>query len=251
MGNKKISAAIRIFSGFAGHDPLSGLYGIKRSVIEKLDIESTDFSIETEIVVKTSVMGFKVTEIPIKYDRRLGQSKLNPLKDGLKIFKLILLLMVKYNPLVTFILPGIFLCLIGSALFILTASGDFRVSENIILSIHTFIFSVMIFLVGFQIIIQGVILDLYAVKHRYKKPDIVFTVFRPLFFKCLFILGLIILTAGIIIAVKAAFIWANSGFQPYFETRKAVMALLLNLFGLQLIFSSLIGRVFVREIKKH
>ena len=249
IGNKIISTAIKIFSGFAGHDPLSGFYGIKRSAIEKLDVEATDFSIETEIVVKTTVMGFKITEIPIKYDRRLGESKLSPLKDGLKIFKLIFLLIVRYNPLITFILPGIFLCLIGSVFFLLTVSGDFHAADNIVLGIHTFIFSVMIFLVGFQIVFQGVILDLYAVKHGYKNPDMVCAIFQSFFFKCLFILGFIILIIGLIITVKAVFIWVGSGFQPYFETRKSIIALLLNLFGLQLIFSSLLGRVFIRGIK--
>jgi len=249
IGNKIISAAIRIFSGFSGNDPLSGLYGIRRSVIGKINIESSDFSVETEIVVKTAVMGFKMTELPIKYERRLGKSKLSPFKDGLKIFRLICSLIIRYNPLITFVFPGIFLCLIGLVFFLLTASGDFYMADNIVFGIHTFIFSVMIFLVGFQIIIQGVILNLYAVKHGYKKPDIISKIFKPLFFKWLFILGLVILIAGVTMAVKSAFIWVTSGFQPYFETRQVIIALLFNFLGLQLIFSSLLGLVFVRETK--
>ena len=249
IGNKMISAVIKVFSGFTGHDPLSGLYGIRRSVIEKLDVETSDFSIETEIVVKSTVMGFNMTELPIRYNRRLGESKINPFKDGLKILKLIFSLLVVYNPLMTFILPGIFLCLIGFIILLLTWAGPFHLSRNITLDTHTFIFSVMAILVGSQVIIQGVILDLYAVKHRYKKPGLALAIFKPLFFRGLFLLGLIILTVGIIITIKAAFIWIDNGFQPYFDTRRAVIALLLNLFGVQLIFSSLIGSVFVREIK--
>ena len=107
IGNKMISAVIKVFSGFTGHDPLSGLYGIRRSVIEKLDVETSDFSIETEIVVKSTVMGFNMTELPIRYNRRLGESKISPFKDGLKILKLIFSLLVVYNSLIFFILPGI------------------------------------------------------------------------------------------------------------------------------------------------
>jgi glycosyltransferase involved in cell wall biosynthesis len=242
FGNKIISFIIRIFSDFDGHDPLSGFYGMRRLVAEELDLESDDFSVETEIAIKTSAMGFKTTEIPIKYERRLGQSKLSPFKDGWKILKLIGLLAVRYNPLVTFVLPGAFLCLIGLIFFFLTSAGDFYLTGNVVLGVHAFIFSVMAFLVGSQIIIQGVIMDLYAVRQKYKKPDIIFTVFHPSFFRGLLALGLIIAAVGLVLAVQEVWTWISGGFQPYFETRRAATILLLNLFGLQLIFSSLIGR---------
>jgi glycosyltransferase involved in cell wall biosynthesis len=250
IGNNIIAGVIKIFSGFAGQDPLSGLYGIKKEVLEKIGIEASDFSIETEIVVKSAVMGFKITEIPIKYAQRLGESKLKPFKDGLKIFKLIFLLLTIYNPLLTFIVPGAIISLIGLIVFLLTLQGQFTISNNIILDLHAFIFGAMTLLVGFQIIIQGVILDLYAIRHKYKKQDKIANLLLGKFFRWLFLGGIIILIIGLIITIKETFIWVSSGFGPYFDTRKVIISLLFNLFGLQLIFSALLGRVFAREIRK-
>jgi hypothetical protein len=195
-------------------------------------------------------MGFKITEIPIKYTERFGQSKLNPFKDGLKILKLIFSLLTIYNPLITFIIPGTIITLIGLVLFLITLLGPITILKNIQLNTHTFIFGVMAFLVGFQIIIQGAILDLYAVKYRYKKYDKISNMFQRGFFKWLFLVGAIILMAGVVMSIHSAIIWISSGFAYYFETRRVIISLLFNLFGLQLIFSSLLGRVFAREIQK-
>ncbi|MDI6787834.1 MAG: glycosyltransferase family 2 protein [Planctomycetota bacterium] len=250
IGNKLISFMIKVFSGFEGHDPLSGLYGVKKSVLEKMSIEANDFSVETEIVVKSSVMGFKITGLPIKYAERIGQSKLKPFKDGWKISKLIFSLLTIYNPLLTFIIPGTIITIIGLALFLLTLTGPITIFNNIRLDIHTFIFGVMAFLIGFQIIIQGVILDLYAVRHKYKRYDRISGLFKRRLFRWLFMLGVIIFIAGVVMSFYSAVAWVKSGFSYYFETRMVVFSLLLNLFGLQLIFSSLLGRVFTQEIQE-
>ncbi len=67
-------------------DLLSGMYGIKKEVIKKLNLESKHFEIETEIHIKICKGKFKYIEIPIKYKRRGGKSKLS-WKHGITILK--------------------------------------------------------------------------------------------------------------------------------------------------------------------
>ncbi|MCG8401782.1 MAG: glycosyltransferase family 2 protein [Firmicutes bacterium] len=96
IGNAIFRNLIKYIYGFSGYDPLTGLYGIKKRYIESMRLESSGFGIEAEICIKASRMGLKVKDIHIEYRDRIGQAKLNGLKDGYKICITIL----KYLPLI-------------------------------------------------------------------------------------------------------------------------------------------------------
>lgn len=70
-----------------------GYIAFKRDALRKLSpyLKSERFEIETEICVKSKILGLNVVEIPsIEQARLYGTSKLSTLRDGLSIFKLIL-----------------------------------------------------------------------------------------------------------------------------------------------------------------
>ena len=71
-------------------DFLSGFFAIKKDKFLELNLKSNGFEIETEIFIKAVKKRLKIGEVPIKYTRN-GDSKLNPLKDGLPFF-------LKINP---------------------------------------------------------------------------------------------------------------------------------------------------------
>jgi len=52
-------------------------------------LKSKNFEIETEMIVKAAKEGYKIGEIPISYNKRDGNSKLNPFIDGFRILKTI------------------------------------------------------------------------------------------------------------------------------------------------------------------
>lgn len=89
IGNKLVARLLRYFWGFQGNDPLSGLYGMKKDVFKNLAIESANFTLETEVAIKVAQSDLKVAELSIEYKERIGESKLKPVRDGLKIFQLI------------------------------------------------------------------------------------------------------------------------------------------------------------------
>jgi|WetSurMetagenome_2_1015567.scaffolds.fasta_scaffold25286_4 glycosyltransferase involved in cell wall biosynthesis len=68
-------------------DALTGFWAMKSDVIKVLipNLNSTDFTIEMEMITKIRKLGFSIYSMPITYDRRLGKSKLNSYSDGLKI----------------------------------------------------------------------------------------------------------------------------------------------------------------------
>jgi len=90
VGNAIFRNSIRYLYGFKGYDPLTGLYGLKKIYLESMRLESPGFGIESEICIKAARMGLKVKDIYIEYRDRLGEAKLNGLRDGYRIFLTIL-----------------------------------------------------------------------------------------------------------------------------------------------------------------
>ena len=77
----------RQFYGANVTDTCTGYFAWKRDVIVGLNgyIKSPGFAIEAEMITKMARLGHKIYSVPITYDPRHGESKLCPIKDGLKI----------------------------------------------------------------------------------------------------------------------------------------------------------------------
>ena len=82
VGNWIFRVMIQRIYGFKPGDPCTGLYGVKRCFLKKMELTSHRFAIEPEISIKGSRMKLKTLEIPIKYSKRLGYTKLNSVKVG-------------------------------------------------------------------------------------------------------------------------------------------------------------------------
>jgi hypothetical protein len=72
-------------------DSQTGFRAIKREVLEKLNLQSDGYDIETEITVKSLRSGFSFRELPLTVERRkFGVSKLKLFVDGERILRTIL-----------------------------------------------------------------------------------------------------------------------------------------------------------------
>jgi len=90
IGNKMFVLMVNIFWGMNYSDLCYGYRSLRRDVIDKLDLKSTGFGIETEISIKCAKRKLKVLEIP-SYEklRESGDGKLRTFSDGWKILKTI------------------------------------------------------------------------------------------------------------------------------------------------------------------
>ena len=82
IGNQVFHNSIRYAYGFQGRDYATGLYGIRKSHLEGMDIVSSGFAIEPEIAIKASRMKLRIHDIPIEYQPRKGKPKLGSFKAG-------------------------------------------------------------------------------------------------------------------------------------------------------------------------
>jgi glycosyltransferase involved in cell wall biosynthesis len=93
VGNALISLAVRVVSGVRSADPLTGLYALHATDLRRMRLTSTGFGLETEIAIKSARMKLRTADHQIRYGPRQGQSKLNPLRDGIVILGTILSLL--------------------------------------------------------------------------------------------------------------------------------------------------------------
>lgn len=164
VGNRLINTLFDIVYGVELRDILSGYRAFTLESIKELDLNKTGFEIETEISVECVLKKQRVEEIPITYLPRSekGATKLNPVKDGIRIGSTIYRLAKVHNPMFYF---GI----IGS-LFIMAGlfTGAYVVAEwlegttRVPLSILTTLFIIF----GLQMFIFGMLSDLIVTLHR-------------------------------------------------------------------------------------
>jgi glycosyltransferase involved in cell wall biosynthesis len=72
-------------------DVLSGYFAWKKDVVVKLlpHIRSRGFAIEMEMITKMVLLGCSIYSVPITYDKREGESKLESVRDGIRILGLL------------------------------------------------------------------------------------------------------------------------------------------------------------------
>ena len=153
-GNFFFDSLIRLLHAVDGSDVLSGIYGGRRECLLALDLEATGFDIEAEICVKAKARGLRYGTLPIVYGTRLGQTKLKAFHDGIRILSRLLGLAVAYSPLIIFILPGLFLLVVGLAGVGLMQIQSLRLLLQELSAHGTFILG-MIGLFGSQLTIFG------------------------------------------------------------------------------------------------
>jgi len=91
LGNKLFNLLIRILTKQYITDSQTGFRAFKKNVLEEIEITCDGYAVETELTVKTLKNGYIVHEESIIFEkRREGCSHINPLRDGIRILKTII-----------------------------------------------------------------------------------------------------------------------------------------------------------------
>jgi glycosyltransferase involved in cell wall biosynthesis len=91
IGNWLFNLAIMLLTGVQVTDSQSGFKALKKDVLNKLNLQSDGYEIETEITVKCLMFGFVFEEKPVSCERRKhNMSKIKILEDGVRILKTII-----------------------------------------------------------------------------------------------------------------------------------------------------------------
>jgi hypothetical protein len=161
LGNPVLSALGRKFFGSHVHDFHCGLRGFQREAILGLALQSTGMEFASEMVVKATLAGLKVVDVPttLSPDGRSGRPHIKTWSDGWRHLRFLLL----YSPRWMFLLPGAGLMVIGLVAGVALTIGPVTVS-GVTFDVDTLVAAAAVFVIGFQAVLFGVLTKIYAIE---------------------------------------------------------------------------------------
>jgi len=159
IGNPVLSGIGRLFFDCPAGDFHCGLRGFSKVAYDKMGLTTTGMEFASEMVIKSTLNGLKITEIPtvLRPDGRSRPPHLNSWRDGWRHLRFMLI----FCPRWLFVIPGLTLSLVGIVLMmLLVTAGTFRMSGlgatgQIGLSVNTMLAAGAMVLVGYQILLAG------------------------------------------------------------------------------------------------
>ena len=125
IGNRLIRKIINSIFHTKLNDIFSGYRVLNKKFVKNMPIITNNFEVETEMTINALIYKFRINEIPINYKRRiLGSiSKLNTVKDGIRILNALLMIIIDYKPLLFFGSAGFVLFLLSLTLGVPVIKG--------------------------------------------------------------------------------------------------------------------------------
>lgn len=246
VGNPVLSAILRLFFKVKVKDAHCGMRSFTRKAYNKLRLKTEGMEYASEMIIAAARENLKIKEIPIDYGVRIGESKLETFSDGWRHLKFMLLL----SPSYLFLLPGLFLFLLGIVLVIWMTFGPIKFGR-ISLDIHPMFLGALLTILGFQILNFGLFTKIYAYNYGLIVRSRTHNFFEKYFsLEKMLKIGFFITILGIILGVYVFYIWAKVNFGQLFEIRKSLSAMVLVILGLQIIFSAFFYGILDISAKK-
>ena len=239
LGNPVLTGIGRLFFRSPCGDFHCGLRGFSKAAIESLDLRTTGMEFASETVVKASLRGLQITEVPttLSVDGRNRPPHLRSWRDGWRHLRFLLL----YSPRWLFLYPGLLLMLIGTMVSGWLLVGP-RVVDGITLDVHTFLYAAIAIVIGYQTVIFAIFTKVFAITEGLLPEDPrLKTLFRYIKLETGILAGALLLATGIGLSIYALSFWSATSFGPLDPSRTlrlvipAVTAIAL---GLQTVLSS-------------
>jgi glycosyltransferase involved in cell wall biosynthesis len=240
LGNPVLSFIGRLFFKCPAHDFHSGLRGFTKAAFEKMDLQTTGMEFASEMVIKSTLKGLKISEVPVtlRPDGRSRPPHLKPWRDGWRHLRFMLL----FSPRWLFLVPGIFLSLLGVVFAARLSFGNFQIG-GVLFNVGTLAVACMTITIGFQLVAFAFFVKVFAIAEGLLPDDPKLTrVFKVFTLEKGILLGLAVLLAGAVLLARSVWIWkqADYGILPSAEEnlRRLIPAATLVVLGIQTIFSS-------------
>jgi glycosyltransferase involved in cell wall biosynthesis len=233
VGNPMLTGMLNVLFGVKVSDAHCGMRAVRRDALPGLDLHSTGMEFASEMVFKAYRRGLKVSEIPIDYYPRTGESKLNRFGDAWRHVRFMLL----YSPSWLYLLPGSIMLLLGIAGMLVLASGPVDVFGRS-WQIHTMLGFVALTLIGAQVIQLGVFARTYARVRIGEHDPLLERLGRRLRLEHGLLVGggLILLAFAGLVAVGVE--WASDGFGTLGRAYETALLVTLLGLGLEVVFGA-------------
>jgi glycosyltransferase involved in cell wall biosynthesis len=239
LGNPVLSFIGRLFFDSPIGDFHCGLRGFSKEAVKKMDLRTTGMEFASEMVVKASLMGMKITEVPttLSPDGRSRPPHLRTWRDGWRHLRFLLM----YSPKWLFLYPGFFLMIVGlvvSAILTLQPIYLFGVR----LDVHTLLYTASCIIIGFQGVVFYLFTKIFAIREGLLPEDkTLSSLYKFVTLESGLLVGSVLTIIGLILTMYAFQDWNQAGFaglNPSITLRKVIPAVTSLIIGIQLILYS-------------
>ena len=241
LGNPVLSGIGRVFFRTPVRDFHCGLRGFERSAILGLDLCCPGMEFASEMVVKASLHGLRIAEVPttLSPDGRGRPPHLRSWRDGWRHLRFLLI----HSPQWLFLYPGALLAALCLVLMVMLELGPV-VLGPLGLDVHTLLYAMVGFSVGWQMLLFGALSFMHAVRmHTLPRlPRALQWIDRVTLEHGLLVAGVLIL-CGLGCALLSVVYWSGVGFaasDPRVLMRIAVPSGDLLLSGSQLMVAAFV-----------
>lgn len=239
LGNPVLSWLGRLFFRNDIADFHCGLRGLRKDSYERMGLRTTGMEFATEMVVRATVLGLNITEVPttLAPDGRSRSPHLRTWRDGWRHLRFLLL----YSPRWLFLYPGLGLMLAGMALGVWLLPGPRKIG-GVTFDVHTMVYAAAFVLLGFQAIAFSVFTKIFAISEGLLPPDPTLNkLFRYITLEVGLVIGGAVTLTGLVATAYSVDAWGSLHFGPldYARTMRIVIpASLCLILGVQTIFAS-------------
>ena len=239
LGNPVLTGIGRLFFKSPVGDFHCGLRAFRKDAIERLDLRTLGMEFASEMVVKATAFGLRITEIPttLSPDGRGRTPHLRTWRDGWRHLRFLLL----YSPRWLFLYPGIALFVLGAVVSALLLPGPRRIG-NVGFDVDTLLFAAMAILIGFQSIVFATFTKVFAISEGLLPEDARLSrLFRYVTLETGLVAGFLLLVAGTGAWVLGLEYWRGQNFgalDPETALRIVIPGVVFFTLGFQVILSS-------------
>ena len=160
LGNPLFSRIARRWFRSPVHDIYCGLRGFTKALYERLDQRCTGMEFATEMVIKSSLIGARIGEVPITLHpdgRTSHPPHLKTFRDGWRTLRFFLLC----NPRRLFLMPGLTLIVLGIGGYTVAMPG--MTIGRMTFDAHTLLFASLAVICGYQSMLFAAVARTFAI----------------------------------------------------------------------------------------
>jgi len=239
FGNPFLTMIARWWFHTPVHDVYCGMRGFHVDAYRRLRLRCTGMEFATEMILKASLLGESMTEVPITLHpdgRKAHPPHLRTFRDGWRTLRLFLL----FSPRWLFLVPGLVLIVIGLLGYVIALPGI--TINGVSFDVHTLLYSSVAIIAGQQAISFALFTKSFAVGEGLLPLDPrTEHFFRIATLERGVALGVLLGIAGFALLADVALAWQRSGWGPldYAHTmRYAVPGATLTMLGVHTVFAS-------------
>lgn len=233
IGNPILTGLLNILFGVKISDAHCGMRAVRKDALPTLDLHSTGMEFASEMVFKAFRRKLRVSEIPIDYYPRVGESKLNRFGDAWRHVKFMLL----YSPSWLFFVPGLVLLALGTVGALALAAGPVEVLGRT-WQLHTLFLFMFAILLGMQVVQLGIFARAFAAAHLGETDSLIERAHGRLRLEHGLAGGGAVLLVGIATLTVIFVSWAIGGFGALAHEYATAVGFTLVAVGVQVILGS-------------